>query len=642
MSGRTTEDSIDLFEYLCIRIKEIGVKSIHGVPGDFNLVALDYVEKCGLKWVGNCNELNAGYAADGYSRINGMSVLMTVMGVGELSAINAIAGSFAEYVPVIHIISKPTKDSQKRGLCMHHTLGDGDFTAFEEMSSRVSCMTASIDCPHKASSLIDEAIRQCWIQSRPVSIFVPSDMVRIPIARHTLSSGPPLSRTMPQNDIHQQSRLVDLVIDAVRMATNPAVLVGGYGTLHGVEYELENFLASVGLPILAAASGLGVVNATLSNYAGLYVGSLSSPNVLELMHSVDLVISIGNIQSDLSTSAFDGILDQTKLIEIQRTKTKVKGQAFYNVFIDGVLTALTERLSHGQLPFHGTAYVESTHPCEALDNIGAKSEANLPFGKRSNMQSLEKQLFSFFRNPTKCLQLLWYIKSPRMLRSVSKRQKLITHDWFWNNLGEWLQEGDIILAETGTASFGIWSTTPPPHCTFLAQYLWSSIGYTIGACQGAALAARDSHSSQRRTILFIGDGSFQCGCQELSTIIRQGLKPIVGYTVERLIHGEQQGYNDIQPWNHSLLPAAFGAALGTYQTHRIETREHLQSLWSDKKFADCSALQLVELVLSQNDAPSNLIKLARSLQERNVGQIPNPCMAQFVRIDARMCGVVTR
>lgn len=70
--------AIELAEYLLRRIRECGVRSIHGVPGkssvgylpvylqcldigagDFNLVSLDQVAKCGLQWVGNCNELNA-------------------------------------------------------------------------------------------------------------------------------------------------------------------------------------------------------------------------------------------------------------------------------------------------------------------------------------------------------------------------------------------------------------------------------------------------------------------------------------------------------------------------------------------------------------------------------------------------------
>ena len=59
---RTTElkHPVDVAEYLFTRLRAVGVQSVHGVPGDFNLVALDYIPKCGLEWVGNVNELNAG------------------------------------------------------------------------------------------------------------------------------------------------------------------------------------------------------------------------------------------------------------------------------------------------------------------------------------------------------------------------------------------------------------------------------------------------------------------------------------------------------------------------------------------------------------------------------------------------------
>lgn len=57
-----------------------------------------------LGWVGTTNELNAGYAADGYARLRGMAALCTTFGVGELSAINAVAGSYAEHVPVVTMI----------------------------------------------------------------------------------------------------------------------------------------------------------------------------------------------------------------------------------------------------------------------------------------------------------------------------------------------------------------------------------------------------------------------------------------------------------------------------------------------------------------------------------------------------------
>lgn len=57
---QSLEQPIDVSEYLFRRLYEVGVRSVHGVPGDYNLVALDYLHKSGLQWVGSVNELNAG------------------------------------------------------------------------------------------------------------------------------------------------------------------------------------------------------------------------------------------------------------------------------------------------------------------------------------------------------------------------------------------------------------------------------------------------------------------------------------------------------------------------------------------------------------------------------------------------------
>lgn len=73
------------------------------------------IEHPNVCWVGCANELNAAYAADGYARVSGVGALLTTFGVGELSAINGIAGSYAEYVPVLHIVGAPCRGAQRRG-----------------------------------------------------------------------------------------------------------------------------------------------------------------------------------------------------------------------------------------------------------------------------------------------------------------------------------------------------------------------------------------------------------------------------------------------------------------------------------------------------------------------------------------------
>ena len=117
---------------------------------------------------------------------------------------------------------------------------------------------------------------------------------------------------------------------------------------------------------------------------------------------------------------------------------------------------------------------------------------------------------------------------PVLSNDISKEDEegqVITHDWLWPRVGQWLQPDDIVITETGTANFGIWETKFPKGVTALSQVLWGSIGYSVGACQGAALAAKET--GNRRTILFVGDGSFELTAQEVSTMIRQDLKPIM-------------------------------------------------------------------------------------------------------------------
>lgn len=118
-------------DYLLDRLAGCGISHLFGVPGDYNLQFLDNViSHAAVKWVGCANELNAAYAADGYARCKGAGAILTTFGVGELSALNGIAGSFAEYVPVLHIVGAPCRSAQQKGECLHHTLGDGDFAHF--------------------------------------------------------------------------------------------------------------------------------------------------------------------------------------------------------------------------------------------------------------------------------------------------------------------------------------------------------------------------------------------------------------------------------------------------------------------------------------------------------------------------------
>lgn len=454
--------------------------------GDYNLTALDYLPKCGLHWVGNCNELNAGtldssallrhrtdcpgYAADGYARVNGIGALVTTFGVGELSALNAIAGSYSEYVPVVHIVGQPNTKSQKDGMLLHHTLGNGDFNVFTRMNCEVSCCMSRLTEPHEAATLIDNAIRECWIHSRPVLINLPTDMIMQKIDGDRLNT--PIDLTLPLNEPEKEDSVVDTVLESLRAAKNPVILVDACAIRHRVLSEVHDLVEKSGFPTYVAPMGKGAVNETHRNYGGVYAGSGSNAGVREQVESSDLILSIGAIKSDFNTAGFTYRIGQLNAIDFHSTFVRVRYSEFPGINMKGVLRKITQRMGRPNAP-----------EVPPLSN-------RLPDNERHSSS------------------------------------QTITHNWLWPMVGQWLKPNDILITETGTANFGIWDTRFPPGITAISQTLWGSIGYSVGACQGAALAAKEQ-KNHRRTILFVGDGSIQLTVQELSTMIRNELNPIM-------------------------------------------------------------------------------------------------------------------
>lgn len=124
------------------------------------------------------NELNASYAADGYARVTqGLAVLITTFGVGELSAINGVAGAMAERVPILHIVGMPSTKLQGNKALLHHTLGDGQFNAFSRMSAHVTAQELVLDqlTAKDAAERIDQLLKTALTSSKPVYLGLPTD-----------------------------------------------------------------------------------------------------------------------------------------------------------------------------------------------------------------------------------------------------------------------------------------------------------------------------------------------------------------------------------------------------------------------------------------------------------------------------------
>ena len=396
--------------------------------------------------------------------------MITTFGVGELSLLNAIAGGYSEYVPIVHIVGTPSTISQKDGMLLHHTLGNGNFEVFANMSRNISCAMAKLNDPHEAATLIDSAIRECWVQSRPVYITLPTDMVQKKVEGERLKT--PLDLNFKANEEEKEDYVVDVVLKYLHEAKNPVILVDACAIRHRVLDEVHDLVEKSRLPTFVAPMGKGAINETLQNYGGVYAGNGSNAGVAERVEKADLILTIGSIKSDFNTTGFTYRMSQLKTIDFHSEYMRVRYSEYPGVRMKGVLKKVTAKM--GKL---------NVQPGPSHDNSIAKKDQGM------------------------------------------SNDEVISHDWLWPRVGQWLLPDDIIVTETGTANFGIWETKFPKGVTALSQVLWGSIGWSVGSCQGAALAAKET--GNRRTILFVGDGSFQLTAQEVSTMIRNDLKPIM-------------------------------------------------------------------------------------------------------------------
>jgi pyruvate decarboxylase len=93
-------------------------------------------------------------------------------------------------------------------------------------------------------------------------------------------------------------------------------------------------------------------------------------------------------------------------------------------------------------------------------------------------------------------------------------------------MGNFVRPNDILIAESGTAQFGLPDAQLQANVMYLTQLYYGSIGYSIPACFGAAVAQKEL-GTDGRVILVVGDGSLQLTVQEVGTMIKCGLKNII-------------------------------------------------------------------------------------------------------------------
>jgi TPP-dependent 2-oxoacid decarboxylase len=478
--------------YIGERLKEVGVDAFYCVPGDACVGLLEDLEQVeGLAMVNCSNELVAGYAADGHARGVGVGALVLTYNVGSLSALNAIAGAFAEDLPLVVICGLPSTAFSVSEKLLHHSLGPPDKLQQRRILREVSDSSVLISDPLNNHGQIDGAILSSIHQRKPVCIEVPSNVATV--SSSALCKQPRLS--LHQSFAVDHTALRNALDDTMALLSSshsPAIVVGpripSPSILENKRFEskLEDLAHALDASVLCQPDAKGVFPESNSNhFHGIVWDDLSIPHkhVHEILRSSDVFVLLGLRLSDSNTLGLFALphVPSEKSVHVDLESVSLYGTRFYShgIQMEAFVSALIERLqSHKRSSRH-------------VHHVAGNEELTLP-------------------DPSQPLDVEGY---RRVLQNLLNNESSSS-------------EISSLLIDTGDAWFNCAKLRLPRGVKFHQQLSYCSIGWSIGATLGFA-KAREQEG--KRSLCVIGDGAAQMTIQGISDLIRfvQRPKPIV-------------------------------------------------------------------------------------------------------------------
>src|ERR1700724_1737932 len=409
----------------------------------------------------------------------------------------AVAGAYAERVPIVCITGAPPLSAMQQRALLHHTLADGNYENMLNCYREFTVAQTRIE-PTNARQEIDRVLRTCWIEKRPVYLQLPSDVAGV----RTESITAPLDLDFPPSDSTQLARAISRVSDRISRATAPAFLLDAAAERFDL-VELIVLLAEAnGIPMAYLIPAKGVIDETHPLAIGIYRGAGYSPEVRQAIENSDCLICVGTRLTDVASGLFTHQLDSKSIIDLHPFGLRVGKESFNAV---------------------GAA--------ELLSGLLTENRGTRPF---------------------------WVNPSLRSVAHVeSGANASFTQATFWHCIENFLQPGDVLVSDAGTSFFASSNLNLREGTTFIGQPIWGALGYALPATLGTCLAAPERRhllflgdgafqmtAQELSTILW----------RDLNPIIF--LLNNDGYTIERLIYGADSSYNDIDPWRYGQFSAA--------------------------------------------------------------------------------------
>jgi indolepyruvate decarboxylase len=321
-----------LFEYLYRR----GVRHSFGVPGDFALPTFAWLEKSPIRSITMTHEPSAGFAADAYSRLNGIGLVCVTYCVGGLNVLNSIAGAYAEKSPVVVVSGAPGRKDREKDPLLHHKVKT--FETQRRVYDEVTVASTVLLEEERAASEIVRCVEACMRHKRPVYIEVPHDMVDREIP--TAQVAPPVVQA---SDPQTLAAALEEATRMLREAKKPVLFAGVELHRFGLTDIATKIAERLNLPIAADLLSKSAVPENHPLYLGVYGGAMSSDStVREYVESSDCVLMLGNFITDMNLGIYTAKLDRSRTIMATTEVVRVQYHRYEEVEFRDFLLGLSK------------------------------------------------------------------------------------------------------------------------------------------------------------------------------------------------------------------------------------------------------------------------------------------------------------
>ncbi len=507
-------------EYLIQRLQDYGIHDVFGIPGDFVLQFYGMLQDSPIRVVGTRREDCAGYAADGYARVNGMGAVCVTYCVGGLSLANSIAGAYAEKSAVIVISGAPGIDERRSDPLLHHRVRD--FNTQREVFEKITVASALLDDPLTAFREIDRCLEAADRYKRPVYLELPRDRV------HSRALYPYHAPT--EKPISDKQALKEAVEDAARLinaAERPVIIAGVEIHRFGLREEVIRLAERNQIPMCATLLGKSVVSERHPLYLGVYEGAMGRESVRRYVEESDCVVLLGTFMTDINLGIYTAHLDPAKCIYVTSEKLRIQHHHFHDVLLSDFVKKLAK------------AEHKTTRKPPVID----KSVEAEPFVPKADTKITMKRLFQ--------------------------------------RINQTLGDNMVVVADVGDSLFAASDLTIHQHTEFLAPAYYTSMGFAMPAAVGVQVA---NAKLRPIVLVGDGAFQMTCMELSTACSLGFNPVVLVlnnrGYTTERFL--ADGPFNDIPLWNYHRLPDLFRGGWGFEIRTEVELDQALKAALENK------------------------------------------------------------